>query len=118
MQRGGCTGKTTEGAGRRFPFFSKPDCTGTAKENRGERETAEKSGKRTVFGVFSLTLLQRKKKEHYGSIIKKVEKRRDSAVKRESAKKIIKAGLGVIVTVVSVTLEILGDILRKKPKQD
>ena len=71
-----------------------------------------------LFRSFSLTLLQRKKKEHYGSIIKKVEKRRDSAVKRESAKKIIRAGLGVIVTVVSVTLEVLGDILRKKPKQD
>ena len=38
-------------------------------------------------------------------------------MKRESAKKIIKAGLSVVVTVVSVTLEILGDILRKKPKQ-
>lgn len=39
-------------------------------------------------------------------------------MKRESAKKIIKAGLGVIVTVVSVTLEVLGDILWKKTKQD
>ena len=39
-------------------------------------------------------------------------------MKRESAKKIIKAGLSVVVTVVSVTLEVLGDILRKKPKQD
>ena len=37
---------------------------------------------------------------------------------RESAQKMIKAGLGVIVTVVSVTLEVLGDILWKKPKQD
>lgn len=39
-------------------------------------------------------------------------------MKRESAKKILKAGIDVIVTIVSVTVEVLGDIIWKKPKQD
>lgn len=47
-----------------------------------------------------------------------MEKRRDTDMSREIAKKILRAGTDVLVTVISVTVEIMKELLKKKPTQE